>query len=130
MKINTFLVALLLCSFFCIEKLCASSQSSSCQKSLTSPALDHQANGIEAINEGNIANFVRWVQADGDLQTPNSEGFTPYRYLELLTKKPAPLNRNKIVHQKMLKIADEHLLTQNLTTMFITIKTEKKDDQH
>ena len=93
-------------------------------KTPTSPPLDHQGDGIEAINTGNVVSFKDWIQNKADLTSANHEGFTPYEYLERLTKKCC--NPRRAAHQAMLKMADLHLATTDLTALFIKIKNEKK----
>lgn len=131
MTLKTLLVALLLCSCFLIEKLSASIQESKSLKAGRSVSfpwhpLEHQSDGVQAINEGNVHNFKIWVEHDGDMFTPNSKGITPYRYLQLLTKRPYGLNRKKTEHKAMLSFIDEHLALSGLATLL----SERDNDQY
>lgn len=76
-------------------------------KKQTVPGLPFQANLIQAINEGDIDKFTKTLTDKKILTKPNDLNYTPYRYLELLTKRD--YNPKRDTHKRMLEIADTYI---------------------
>ncbi len=87
-------------------------------KKQTVPGLPFQANLIQAINEGDIDQFKKALTDKEILTKPNDCNYTPYRYLELLTKRD--YNPKRATHKCMFKIANTYM-----NDKINTLSTEK-----
>jgi hypothetical protein len=87
-------------------------------KKPTVPGLPFQANLIQAINEGDIDKFTKALRDKEILTQPNDLNYTPYRYLELLTKRA--YNPKRAAHKRMLTIANTYI---NDTTNTLATET-------
>ena len=86
----------------------------------TIPGLAGQEDIIQAINQGNIQLFNQCIERGDDVQSENTKGMSPEKYLKALIQKPSCLNPNKKAHKEMRQAILLHQVFRHgdLTSLF------------